>query len=134
MRKESVRTLKNVWRKELKCEPPSKASIEFLKGHIEWNKQAAKHGGLSRRANAQIRELLKQLREGKDLMPDHNMVIKPGTKLIRQYKGKKYEVIASENGFIYDGKEYQSLSKVATEITGTSWNGKVFFGVKRQKR
>lgn len=126
--------LKQKWREHFKCDPPRQTSQDFMRGHIAWNLQAAKHGGLKRKANNQIKELIKQLKEGKDLTPDHNMVIKAGTRLIRQYKGKKYEVIATDEGFIYDGKEYKSLSKVAAEITGTSWNGKVFFGVKRQKR
>ena len=46
-------------------------------------------------------------------------------------EGKKYEVTALGNGkFEYDGTVYQSLSAIAREITGTRWNGKLFFGVK----
>jgi len=33
-------------------------------------------------------------------------------------------------GYLYDGERFSSLSKVATRITGTKWNGLVFFGVK----
>ncbi len=130
----SFEELKCKWRKDLKCEPPERTSKDFLRGHIAWNNQAARHGGLKRKAHNQIKQLMIQLREGVDLTPDHNLVIKAGTRLIRQYKGKKYEVTATENGFEYEGKQYSSLSTIATEITGTSWNGKVFFGAKRQKR
>ena len=52
-----------------------------------------------------------------------------GTKFIREYKGKKYEVIAKENGFEYQNQIYKTLSAVANVITGTHWNGKKFFGV-----
>ena len=57
--------------------------------------------------------------------------IKSGTKLIREYKSEKHEVTALEKGFEYKGKQYRSLSAIANEITGTQWNGKVFFGVKK---
>ena len=54
-----------------------------------------------------------------------------GTKYYRVWKGKKYEVTVADGGqFIYEGEIYKSLSAVARKITGTRWNGKVFFGVK----
>ena len=54
-----------------------------------------------------------------------------GTKLYRIWKGKQYEVTVGKNGkYIYNGEAFKSLSAVAGKITGTKWNGKVFFGVK----
>ncbi len=54
-----------------------------------------------------------------------------GTKYYRVWKGKKYEVTVADGGqFVYEGEIYKSLSAVARKITGTRWNGKVFFGVK----
>lgn len=52
-----------------------------------------------------------------------------GTKFIREFKGEKYEVIAVDGGFNFNGKLYKTLSAVANVITGTHWNGKKFFGV-----
>lgn len=52
-----------------------------------------------------------------------------GTKFIREFKGEKYEVIAVNGGFSFNGKLYKTLSAVANVITGTHWNGKKFFGV-----
>ncbi|MGL4367577.1 MAG: DUF2924 domain-containing protein [Brevinemataceae bacterium] len=49
---------------------------------------------------------------------------------VREYQGQKYEVSIIDGGFFYMGKQYKSLSKIAREITGTNWNGKLFFGVK----
>ena len=49
----------------------------------------------------------------------------------RMWKGRKYEVVVrGENKFELDGVYYTSLSAVARAITGTRWNGKIFFGVK----
>ncbi len=54
----------------------------------------------------------------------------PGTRLKRDYKGHAYEVEVLDNGFAYDGEVYQSLSAVATAITGGHWNGYLFFNLK----
>ena len=54
-----------------------------------------------------------------------------GSKLIRSYQGLKYEVEIVANGYLYENTLYKSLSGVAKAITGKSWNGNVFFGVKK---
>lgn len=54
-----------------------------------------------------------------------------GSKLIRSYQGLKYEVEIIPQGYLYRHKTYKSLSGVAKAITGKSWNGNVFFGVKK---
>jgi len=53
----------------------------------------------------------------------------PGTVLTRDYRGTTYEVKVLEDGFEYEGELYASLSKIATQITGTSWNGFLFWGL-----
>jgi hypothetical protein len=57
-----------------------------------------------------------------------------GTLLTREFKGKVHVVKVLEDGFEYDGRPYKSLSKIATEITGTRWNGFVFFNLDREAR
>ena len=54
-----------------------------------------------------------------------------GSKLIRSYQGTKYEVEIVTNGYLYENTLYKSLSGVAKVITGKSWNGNIFFGVKK---
>ena len=54
-----------------------------------------------------------------------------GSKMIRSYQGTKYEVEIVTNGYLYENTLYKSLSGVAKVITGKSWNGNVFFGVKK---
>lgn len=56
--------------------------------------------------------------------------LKPGTKLVRSWHGKTYEVSVLEEGFEMGGKRYSSLSRVAGEITGARWSGPRFFGLK----
>ena len=54
-----------------------------------------------------------------------------GSKLIRSYQGLKYEVEIVPQGYLYKKNLYKSLSGVAKAITGKSWNGNIFFGVKK---
>jgi Protein of unknown function (DUF2924) len=55
--------------------------------------------------------------------------IKPGSILVREWDGRLHRVMALEEGFVWDGKTYRSLSKVAGAITGGHWNGPRFFGL-----
>jgi hypothetical protein len=64
--------------------------------------------------------------------PSPGPPLKPGSSLVREWKGVRHEVAVTEDGFAYLGKPYRSLSKVAQAITGTKWNGLVFFGLKRR--
>jgi hypothetical protein len=51
----------------------------------------------------------------------------PGTVLVREFDGKRHEVKILDDGFLYAGTRYRSLSAVARVITGTPWNGFRFF-------
>jgi hypothetical protein len=53
----------------------------------------------------------------------------PGAVLCRHYKGVDHRVAVLRDGFEHDGKVYRSLSAVATAITGSHWNGYLFFGL-----
>lgn len=55
----------------------------------------------------------------------------PGTVLHRNYQGSELRVLVLEHGFEWDGRRFKSLSGVAREITGTQWNGRLFFGLKK---
>jgi hypothetical protein len=58
-------------------------------------------------------------------------LLKPGTRLLREWGGKTHTVIALEDGFEHDGKRYQSLTQIARRITGAHWSGPRFFGLRR---
>lgn len=60
-------------------------------------------------------------------------VIKPGTRLLREWQGVTHEVIVVESGVRYRGEAWASLSAVAREITGTRWSGPLFFGLKGRR-
>ena len=57
-----------------------------------------------------------------------------GTTLVRRWRGKDYYVKVLDDGYEYDGVIYRSLSAVAKAITGSHWNGPLFFGVTKRKK
>ena len=57
------------------------------------------------------------------------LLIVDGTKLVREFRGRRYTVLVLQDSYEFNGEKYRSLSAVANQITGTHWNGKKFFGV-----
>ena len=60
------------------------------------------------------------------------MNLKPGTLLVREYKGEMHRVTVMAEGYAWRGQTYPTLSGVARAITGANWNGYVFFGLKKK--
>ncbi len=56
-----------------------------------------------------------------------------GTRLLREWKGQVHEVAVTADGYVWNGTQFRSLSMIANAITGTRWNGWVFFGVKKPR-
>ena len=55
---------------------------------------------------------------------------KPGTVLVREYQGERHTVTVVPSGFVWRETTYASLSTIARAITGTTWNGPRFFGLR----
>jgi hypothetical protein len=56
--------------------------------------------------------------------------LKPGTMLMREWNAQTHRIMVVDEGFAWNGKTYDSLSKVAFAITGIRWNGPRFFGLR----
>lgn len=128
------------WKKLFKTNSPIHARKELLIKHIAWELQAKEKGGYSSQTKKQLDKLANKLVKKQEINEEDMkeacrqssvLEIKSGTRLIREYKSEKHEVIALDKGFKYKDKPYKSLSAIANEITGTQWNGKIFFGVKK---
>ena len=87
-------------------------------------------GGLRPEQQSRLNDLIKAYKRNPDSF-DNAAQLKLGTRLVRTWKGKKYCVTVVKNGFDYDGKTYSSLSQIANTITGSRWNGWLFFGLKK---
>ena len=102
--------------------PPKHRAPDLLRRVLAWRIQADAFGGL----DAAIIRML--VNEKAALM----VAEQPGTRLARDYAGRRHEVIVVEDGVVYDGDRYGSLSEVARIITGQRWNGPRFFGLRRE--
>jgi len=115
------------WRALYGVEPPVSISRPLLLHSIAYRMQE-KMGGLK----SPTRRFLEQFAiNGKaTALPTPN--IKPGTRLLREWHGVVHEVTVVEQGVMFKGKRYRSLSEVATEITGAKWSGPLFFGLRKK--
>lgn len=102
--------------------PPKQRSVELLRRVLAWRLQADAFGGLDA---ATVRLL------GSERTLEM-VAEQPGTRLARDYAGKRYEVVMLEEGVLYEDETYGSLSEVARLITGQRWNGPRFFGLRRE--
>jgi len=91
---------------------------------LAWRFQEKAYGGHDR----QIIRLLERLARGK--VGDMERRLKPGTVLVREYQGKRHTVTIVQDGFIWEGRAYPSLTVIARTISGTNWNGPRFFGLR----
>ena len=140
--------------REVFGEPSRSRNKDYLRKKVAWRIQELAEGGLSERARGRIAKLTAGLPDGwrrrlqnpsegpatakksgakrKKVRERDPRLPEPGATLRRIHKGEEHMVTIHEVGFEYGGKHYTSLSKVAQAITGTPWNGFVFFGLKKR--
>jgi hypothetical protein len=123
--------LKDEWERLYRRKPPRKISRNLLVRSIAHKYQEEAYGGLKPEARVELERLIRAYRADPAKPVKHKIRLKPGTRLIRSWKGKPHEVIASENGFVYQGRPYKSLTEVAGKITGSHWSGLAFFGLNK---
>jgi hypothetical protein len=129
----SVADLKRKWRDLFEREPPP-YNRRFLENRLAYRIQELVYGGLSEEAVERLDAIADEI-EGKKPRLRSALNNRPiaGTRLIREWKGAEHCVTVMQNGFEYEGRPYQSLSAIARYITGTRWNGLVFFGLKNTR-
>ena len=121
------------YREVFRTDPPKALGPDLLRRCIAHRIQEKAYGGLS---PATLR-LLNQLVRAAMAKPNGRLElprrIKPGSELVRTWKGKTHRVMVMADGFAWNGRTYDSLSKVAFAITGTRWNGPRFFGLRNRE-
>ena len=123
--------LKQQWRELFAAEPPP-YNRRFLESRLAYRIQELAYGGLKPETLARLEALGEQLDGGKVTVRKTRQDDRPiaGTQLIREYQGVEHVVTVTRDGYDYQGRPYQSLSAIARSITGTRWNGRVFFGMR----
>ena len=152
LRQMNVRELREKYQ-EVFGEPTRAGNKDFLFKRVAWRIQSLAEGDLSERAR-QRAELLARDADLRTTAPraatasgggngvrDAKLAVAitdervppPGTVLTRVYRGRAYHVTVRDDGFEYDGEVYRSLSAIAKKITGSHWNGLLFFKIARPK-
>lgn len=131
----SLPELRERWRELFGTEAPG-YSASHLKRRLAYRVQELAFGGVGEVTRAKLRAhidndesgavRLKQ-RKQRDGLP----VI--GTRLIRIWHDQRHEVTVVSDGCEYQGRRFKSLSAIAKVITGSHWNGRAFFGLRKPK-
>ena len=124
--------LRALWGKLFETEPP-RQNRRFLESRLAYRIQELEYGGLKpatiERLEALGKELSGEKASQRRIRVDQHPI--SGTRLIREYQGVEHCATVLDEGFEYQGRPYKSLSAIARAITGTRWNGWVFFGLRK---
>jgi hypothetical protein len=128
----NIAELRALWRVKKKGEPPKAFGPDLLRRSLAHQLQEKAYGCLDAKTARLLSQLIAQSAKnpGKIVLPRGP---KPGTIIVREWKGKRHSVTVSRDGFLFEGQPYESLSEIARLITGTRWNGPRFFGLRTEK-
>lgn len=107
---------------------PVQISRPILVRAIAYRMQEQVLGGLKPATRRLLDKVADDLAAGRPVTTQAP-TLKSGTQLLREWRGKTHEVIVSEDGVLFRGERYRSLSEVARVITGSRWSGPRFFGL-----
>jgi hypothetical protein len=126
--------LKQQWRELFGTDPPP-YNRRFLESRLAYRIQEFAYGGLKPETIERLEAIAEDLDGGDPARRRRPAKDRPiaGTRLIREWQGVEHCVTVREDDFEYQGRPYKSLSAVARAITGTRWNGWIFFGLKNQR-
>ena len=125
-----IADLRKRYQELFRTEPPKAFGPDLLRRSIAQRIQERAYGGLSRSTQRLLDQLVKAAMAKPNGRLELPRRIKPGSELVRTWKGKTHRVMVMADGFAHDGKTFASLSEIASEITGTRWNGPRFFGLR----
>ena len=122
--------LRQHWRALYKADASPHLSHELLVRAVAYRMQEIALGGLRPRRQRQLRQIAQQLKQTGAATIPPRPELKPGTRLVREWQGRTYNVLVLDGGFSWQDTHYRSLSALARTITGTPWSGPLFFGLK----
>ncbi|EKS41463.1 DUF2924 domain-containing protein [Afipia broomeae] len=113
--------------------PPKAFGPDLLRRSVAHRLQENAHGGLPKATQRELKRLVRLMIEKPGAKFTVARRAQSGTVLVRDWKGKRHQVMIQEQGFSYAGRDFTNLSEIARLITGTRWNGPRFFGLRRQQ-
>jgi hypothetical protein len=127
--------LRALWTQEFGDKAPATLGRDVLALAIAYGRQERLYGGLTKPVANELDRLLgRVLREAgaKGRAVPTIPLPRTGTVLMREWQGTTQQVSVVNDGFLWKGQTYRSLSSIAHAITGTKWNGPRFFGMREE--
>ncbi len=131
LEQQGVAELRAEWRRLFRTEPPQ-LSRDLILRAVAHRLQERVHGGLAPATLRRLTNLGRELRAEGQVTPDLGPQIRPGARLVREWRGRTHTVEVTDRGFEYAGVTFPSLSPIAEAITGAHWSGPRFFGLVRR--
>jgi hypothetical protein len=113
---------------------PKHLSADLLRRRLAYEIQVRTRGDLKPSVQRRLAQLDTAFQVDPHYFPAPHYALTPGTVLVRVWRGRAYKVQVLEGRFSYGGRTYESLSEIASSITGAKWSGAAFFGLQRDKR
>lgn len=122
------------WQNVFRRQPPPHLPRHQLFRMLAYRLQADRLGDLDGESRRLLDSAVSPEAAGKRAIDTGRIIsnVRPGTMLAREWNGRMHRVAVLAEGFAWNGKTYQSLSRIALAITGTRWNGPRFFGLRDQ--
>jgi len=125
--------LRRCWRSLMGKAAPATMSVHLMARILIWKEQALQEAALDAEVRAILQAAGGDRRGVGSPASAPSRRLKPGTVLTRDYAGITHRVMVLADGYTWNGRTFKSLSEVAKAVTGTQWNGLVFFGLKKRK-
>jgi Protein of unknown function (DUF2924) len=134
LRQATCADLKERWRALYGTEPPWHISRDLLIRALAYRIQEQALGGLKPSTRRLLAKVAADASARRPIERSPQATLTPGTVLLREWHGNQHRVIVREDGILFRGKQYKSLSQVAYRITGTRWSGPLFFGLRTNRQ
>lgn len=126
----SIEELRREWASAWGLDPHARIGRSMLEKSLAYKQRGQE---LVPDQQKRLEQLIKQYKRNPNCFDEDIPVLKPGTRLVRNWNGIRHSVLVQTAGYEYKGKIYGSLSQIASEIAGTRWNGWIFFGLKKKE-
>ncbi len=123
--------LRALWRECWRKSAPTMAP-DLLRRGIAWKLQSRVHGVLPAQSKRSLDQAATRLRNGEPIASIRSVSLKPGTRLVREWRGKIHQVVVLDKGYEHEGRHFTSLTQVASAIAGVHWSGPLFFGIRKR--
>ena len=127
----STAALRADWERAFDRTVPKRISRDLLLRALAYHVQERSEGGLSKSTRRRLARLAELDGETRQPTSPPASRLKPGSRLIREWRGEVHRVTVLDDGFDWRGNRYSSLSQIARAITGARWSGPLFFGLRK---